>query len=84
MSEVSNTKEREDTACIEITCSVKGYQECIFTVDVGEEFFIFKKIGSKGRAFKVTNTRGQLGHLNSHRNCLLFVFFCSNIDILAV
>ena len=51
MSEMSNTKERENTACIEITCSVKGYQEGNFTVDVGEEFFIFKKIGSKGRAF---------------------------------
>ena len=63
MSEMSNTEEREDTACIEITCSVKGYQECNFTVDVGEEFFIFKKIGSKGRAFKVTNTKGQLRHL---------------------
>ena len=56
MSEMSNTEEKEDT------CSVKGYQECNFTVDVGEEFFIFK-IGSKGRAFKVTNTKGQLGHL---------------------
>ena len=32
MSEMSNTEEREDTA--EITCSVKGYQECNFTVDV--------------------------------------------------
>ena len=38
MSEMSNTEEREDTACIEITCSVKGQQECNFTVDVGEEF----------------------------------------------
>ena len=38
MSEMSNTEEREDTACIEITCSVKGYQECNFTVDVWEEF----------------------------------------------
>ena len=34
MSEMSNTEEREDTACIEITYSVKGYQECNFTVDV--------------------------------------------------
>jgi len=40
MSEMSNTEERKDTACFEITCSVKGYQECNFTVDVGEEFFI--------------------------------------------
>ena len=44
MSEMSNMEEREDTACIEITCSVKGYQECHFTVDVGEEFFIFISI----------------------------------------
>ena len=34
MPEMSNTEEREDTACIEITCRVKGYQECNFTVDV--------------------------------------------------
>ena len=33
-----------------ITCTVKGYQECRFTVDVGEEFFFHKKLGSQGRA----------------------------------
>ena len=40
MSEMSNTEEREDTACIEITCSVKGYH---FTVDVVIEiaFYLF-------------------------------------------
>ena len=53
MSEMSNTEEREDTACIEITCSVKGYQECNFTVDVGQEFFIFKKIVEMVRFFSV-------------------------------
>ena len=47
----------------EIIRAVKGYQECCFTVDLVEELSIFKKIGSKGREFKVTNTRGQLGHL---------------------
>ena len=52
-----------ETARIEIRCAVKGYQECHFMVDVGEEFFIHKKIGSQGRAFKVINIRGQLGHL---------------------
>ena len=43
MSEMSNTEEREDTVCIEITCSVKGYQECNFTVDVVIEiaFYLF-------------------------------------------
>ena len=53
----------EETAYIEITCAVKGYQKCRVSVDVGEEFGIFKKISFKGRAFKVTNARGQLGHL---------------------
>ena len=43
MSAMSNTEEREDTSCIEITCSVKGYQECNFTVDVVFEitFYLF-------------------------------------------
>ena len=45
---------REDAARVEISCSVIGYQECRFSVDVGWEFLIYKKIGS---------TRGQLGHL---------------------
>ena len=86
----SNIQEtREDTACIENLCSVKGYQECWFSVDVGEEFLIYKKVGSRGRAFKVTNTRGQLGHLEqtllvsfrhqeipSEQNCIRMVQFC--------
>ena len=50
---------------IKIICAVKGYQECRFRVDLVES--IFKKIGSKGRAFKMTNTRDQLGHLE-HAN----------------
>ena len=70
MSEMSNMEEREDTACIEITCSVKGCQECNFTVDVGEEFFIFRKICSKGRAFKVTNS-----HRESQSSKLPFICF---------
>ena len=52
-----------ETASLEITCTVKGYHECRFTVDVGEEFFIHKKFGSQRRAFKVINTRGQSGNL---------------------
>ena len=40
---------REGTARIEISCSVKDYQECWFSVDVGEDFLICKKIGSRGR-----------------------------------
>ena len=46
-SDIQETQ--EDTARIEISCSVKGYQECRFSVDVGEEFLIYKKIGSKGK-----------------------------------
>ena len=71
----SDTQEtREETACIEITCTVKGYQECHFRVDVGEEFRIFKKTDSKGKSFKVTNTRGQLGHLEQVMVSPLWLF----------
>ena len=52
-----NLETREDTAGIEISCSVEGYQKCRFNINVGEEFLIYKKIGSRGRAFKVTSTR---------------------------
>ena len=43
MSEMLNTEERDDNACMEITCIVKGYQECNFTVDVVIEtaFYLF-------------------------------------------
>ena len=44
----------------------KGYQECRF--DVGdvedkEKFEVLRKIGEKGRAFRVVKERGQLGHI---------------------
>ena len=57
MSRASRTRSnfqetREETAYIEITCTVKGYQECPFSVDVGEELRIFKKIGSKEERLK--------------------------------
>ncbi|XP_068752947.1 uncharacterized protein [Montipora capricornis] len=44
-------------------CIVKGYQECRFDVKDGEVFRVLKKIGEKGRAFRIANERGQLGHL---------------------
>ena len=44
---------------------VKGYHACYFTVEVGEEFVAKKKRGERGNAFKVTNQRGQLGHLQA-------------------
>lgn len=46
-----------------IPCVVKGYHECRFQVKVGDTFYATKKNGSKGRAFKVCDSRGQLGHL---------------------
>ena len=64
----------EDTARTEISCSVKGYQECRFSVDVGDEFIIYKKIGSMGRLFKLNNTRGQLGNLERPLVSLLWPF----------
>jgi len=52
MSRASRTQSdiqetRDETACIDITCAVKGYQKCRFSVDVGAECRIVKKIGSK-------------------------------------
>ena len=47
---------------VNVKCVVKGYQECRFDVKEGEEFKVSKKIGEKGRAFRVENQRGQLGH----------------------
>ena len=46
-----------------VRCVVKGYHECPFEVNVGEIFYAFKKRGERGNAFRVTNDRGQLGHL---------------------
>ena len=48
---------------LSIRCVVKGYHECPFEVNIGEKFYAFKKRGERGNAFKVTNDRGQLGHL---------------------
>jgi len=40
---------------VSFKCVVKGYQECRFDVKEGEEFKVLKKIGEKGRAFRVVN-----------------------------
>ena len=42
-------------------CVVKGYQK--FDVKDGEAFKVLKKIGETGRAFRIANEHGQLGHL---------------------
>lgn len=34
-----------------------------FVTNVGEEFEASRKLGPKGKAFRVCNSRGQLGHL---------------------
>lgn len=48
---------------LSIRCIVKGYHKCPFEVNIGEKFYALKKRGQRGNAFKVTNDRGQLGHL---------------------
>lgn len=63
MSATPLSKQNSEEVKVIIRCVVKGYQECLFDVDIGEEFEIKRKIGSKGRAFKLCNNRGQLGHL---------------------
>ena len=54
---------RVETAKMKIHCVVKGYHECLFDVEVGEHFELTKKIGSRGQALKVCNSREQLGHI---------------------
>ena len=63
MSATPLSKQNSQEVKVIIRCVVKGYQECLFDVDIGEKFEIKSKIGSKGRAFKLCNNRGQLGHL---------------------
>ena len=48
-----------------VKCVVKGSHACDFTVEFGDEFVAKKKWGERGNAFKVTNQRGQLGHLQA-------------------
>lgn len=59
----SQSDSQPENTRIKIHCAVKGFHECPFTIDVGEEIFTHKKHGSKGRAIKVSSERGQLGHL---------------------
>lgn len=54
---------RSNVDVILIECVVKGYHECGFTVTAGETFFLEKKIGSRGEAFRVVSCKGQLGHI---------------------
>ena len=57
---------------LSVRCVVKGYHECPFEVNVGEIFYAFKKRGERGNAFRVTNDRGQLGHLQIELMLVLF------------
>ena len=46
---------------VRMKCVVKGYQEYRFhvgDVEDNEKFEMLKKIGEKGRAFRVVNERG--------------------------
>ena len=61
---------------VNVTCVVKGYQECRFDLKVGEEFKVSKEIGEKGRAFRVENEREQLGHLQCELVAALWPVAC--------
>ena len=63
---------RVETAKMKIPCVVKGYRECLFDVEIGEHFELSKKIGSRGQALKVCNSRGQLGHIQGELVPLLW------------
>ena len=59
---------------VEIHSEAKGYHECPFQVEMGEQFVVMQKFGNKGRAFKISNDRGQLGHLERDLVDLLWSF----------
>ena len=54
---------RVEIAKMKIPCVVKGYHECLFDVEAREHFELSKKIGSRGQALKVCNSREQLSHI---------------------
>ena len=41
-------KQDSEEVKVIIRCVVKGYQECLFDVNIGEEFEVKSKIGLKG------------------------------------
>ena len=45
---------------------VKGFHECSFSGENGDKFTATKKRGDCGNAFKVTDSRGQLGRLQRY------------------
>ena len=61
---------------VSFKCVVTSYQECHFDVEEGTEFKVLKKIGEKGRAFRVVNECGQLGHLQRELVCELVCELC--------
>ena len=60
---------------VSFKCVVKGYQKCRFDVMDGEVFKVLKEIGETGRetgrAFRIANEHGQLGHLRRVLSCSL-------------
>lgn len=44
-------KDEEDTAIIKVHCVVKGYQECKFSVNTGEEFSRSESMDLEGEPF---------------------------------
>ena len=51
---------------------VKGYHQYPFTVRTGESFVLEKKIGARGEAFRVVNSKGQLGHIQKELVTILW------------
>ena len=67
---------------VSFKCIVKGYQECRFDVKDGEVFRVLKKIGEKGRAFRIANERGQLGQFRNTPTGIMIAFFYSVLHVL--
>ena len=56
-------REREVTLVISDVCCEKGTMNVYFLLTLEDKFVARKKRGDRGNAFKVTDHRGQLGHL---------------------
>ena len=69
---------------LSVRCVVKGFHECPFEVNVEEIFYAFKKRGERGNAFRVTNDRGQLGHLQESDTEETLRQFCSCFETIRV
>lgn len=60
---------------------VKDYHGCLFSVEVGEKFWVRKKKDECGNVLRMVNDHGQLSHLERE---LVFHYFCLLYSLFAI